>query len=374
MEYSSDPNGYEEELLRKVARLWFFERKQFPTIQRISQELNIPRAKAAAMCEAVFTADFVHISIAPSRRTDPGTLRDLEASVRERYELKDCRIVHGRGEMTKQFLFASAREAILDEIVSVTTGQVERHFLNRPDAPFLAVSYGFVTRKVADALRPSNIREDGMILSAQGVRHKMVDRFDATNICRDFARKFGCRYSCLSIPALVDNDHINTVRNLKLVREIIADLDTRTNMVLGSLASLHQKDSLQNELLSEEDLAYVESKGAIGNFGGWMFDANGDPVEYENSSVVGLGLARMRELVKQGKPVILAVGADPSRVPALAVALDPSKKPIANVWIGDEVSARVLLGQQRLDVDSFRAQGLEFSPSELKVLRELTRH
>ncbi len=46
--------------------------------------------------------------------------------------------------------------------------------------------------------------------------------------------------------------------------------------------------------------------------------------------------------------MILAVGADPTRIPTLAVALT-CREPLGNVWIGDEVTARVLLGERTLD-------------------------
>jgi DNA-binding transcriptional regulator LsrR (DeoR family) len=157
----------------------------------------------------------------------------------------------------------------------------------------------------------------------------------------------------MPIPAVVDAADMEVVRNLPLVKSILEALETKTNLVLGSLASHHQTDwaprhdSLQNELITELDMKAIAEAGGIGNFGGWWFNAGGEPIEYNARSVVGLGLPRIKQLVKERKPVILAVGADPTRIPSLAIALR-SREPLGNVWIGDEMTARVLLGEHRL--------------------------
>jgi DNA-binding transcriptional regulator LsrR (DeoR family) len=105
--------------------------------------------------------------------------------------------------------------------------------------------------------------------------------------------------------------------------------------------------------------------GGIGNFGGWWFDSKGEPVEFAKRSIVGLGLRRIKELVRKRRPVILAVGADPTRIPTLAVALS-CKEPLGNIWIGDEVTARVLLGERDIE-----CEGIQWRPEEQEVLRRL---
>jgi len=357
MPYSTDPADYNERDLIRVAEMHFVERA---THAAIGEKLGIrPRARVVAMCEAARRAGIVHVAIIPSRAMEGSRLRDLAAQVRERFSLLDCVVVHGRSEMLQAPLPDNVREVILDDIAREAAIQLDRR-MGEARSPCLAVTYGFVTRKVAEYLRPhAGLNRRGLVLAAQGARRLEMDRFDANNIVRDVARQFGCKYACMPIPAMVDAKDLEVVANLPLVRQVLQALESQTNLVLASLASHHQTDwqprhdSLQNDLLTEEDMAGITAAGGIGNVGGWWFDRDGEPVDYAKRLVVGLGLERMKRLVEERRPVILAVGADPTRVPSLAIALS-ARRPIANVWIGDEVTARILLGERRLECSHIR--------------------
>jgi DNA-binding transcriptional regulator LsrR (DeoR family) len=352
MPYSVDPNDYKEDELRRVAELHFVDRL---THNAIGERLSIrPRAKVIAMCEAARRAGLIHIAVMPSRTSLGSRLRDIAAQVREKFGLLDVIVVHGRSEMLRAPLPDNVREVIMDDIAREAAVQLDRRFGESRD-PCLAVTYGFVTRKVADYLRPqAGLNKKGLVVAAQGVRRLEVDRFDANNIVRDIARQFGCQYACMPIPALVDAGDMPVVSNLPLVRQVLNALENQTNIAVGSLASHHQtdweprQDSLQNDLITRRDMDAIAAAGGIGNFGGWWFNAKGEAVHYAERSVVGLGLGRIKRLVRERKPVILAVGADATRIPTLAIALS-CNEPLGNVWIGDEVTARVLLGERQLD-------------------------
>jgi DNA-binding transcriptional regulator LsrR (DeoR family) len=372
MAYSQNPRDYKEEELYRVAEMHFVQRL---THGAIGEQLGLrPRAKVVAMCEAARRAGLVHIAVKPSRATESSRLRDLAAQVRERYNLLDCIVVHGRSEMLSGPLPDNVREVIMDDIAREAARQLDRRFGEIAD-PCLAVTYGYVTRKIADYLRPvSGLNRQGLVLAAQGVRRLEVDRFDANNIVRDIARQFGSKYACMPIPALVEAKDMEVVRRLPLVEGILNALENQTNIVVGSLASLHQtewkprQDSLQNELFSPADreryMRAISESGGIGNFGGWWFDRHGKSVEDPLRSVVGLGLEKMRSLTKSRKPVIVAMGADSTRIPTLAVALNRTH-PLANIWIGDEVTARVLLGEHKIAAD------IEWTEPERQILAEL---
>ncbi len=372
MSYSSDPADYKEEDLFKVAELHFINRM---THDAIGIRLNIrPRAKVVAMCEAARRSGVVQIAVRPSRTTDSGRLRDLAAQVRERFNLLDCIVVHGRSDMLNSPLPDNIREVIMDDICREAARQLDRRFSELTE-PFLAVTYGYVTRKIADYVRPQyGVNRNGNVLAAQGVRMLEVDRFDANNIVRDIARQFGAKYACMPIPALIDTKDINVVSHLPLVNTLLKALETKSNIVVGSLATHHQTewkqrfDSLQNELMqTEERERYMNAllqMGAVGNIGGWWFDDKGESIEAPERSVVGLGLKRIKQLTKARRPVIIAVGADLTRIPALAVALNPLN-PLCNVWIGDEVTARVLLGEYDITAS------VEWLPVEQDILLTL---
>src|SRR2546421_5710050 len=149
MAYSSDPNDYKEPELQRVAELHFVDRL---THNAIGERLSIrPRAKVIAMCEAARRAGLIHIAIMPSRTSVGSRLRDIAAQVREKFNLLDVIVVHGRSEMLRAPLPDNVREVIMDDISREGAAQLDRRFGEAVD-PCLAVTYGFVTRKIADYL------------------------------------------------------------------------------------------------------------------------------------------------------------------------------------------------------------------------------
>src|SRR2546421_11271616 len=114
MPYSTDPNDYQEDDLRRVAELHFIDRL---THNAIGQRLSVrPRAKVIAMCEAARRAGLIHLAIMPSRTSMGSRLRDLGAQVREKFGLLDVIVVHGRSEMLQGALPDNVREVIMDDI------------------------------------------------------------------------------------------------------------------------------------------------------------------------------------------------------------------------------------------------------------------
>jgi DNA-binding transcriptional regulator LsrR (DeoR family) len=278
--------------------------------------------------------------------------------------------------MLTEDLQPSAREVIVDAITREAATCLDFRF-GEEEKPRLAVVYGFITRKIADYLQAEDgLRrsKDARVVSAHGVRSVEIDRFDANTIAHDIGRRFGCEYACLPLPFLIPKMQETAIRELPFVDSVLKILEQDINMALLGLASRHQQEdnalhrqehqpkSLQNELkLTDEDKRAVA--GAAATIGGQWFDYEGNAVDYAESVIPGLKLDKLKKLVNVRCSVLLACGADCTRLPGLAIAL---KHKMCSIWIGCEASAIALLGDQEV------ARGdIDWSEQEKSILKDL---
>jgi DNA-binding transcriptional regulator LsrR (DeoR family) len=338
---------------------------------------DLTPAKVLAICKAARDAGWVRVAVlAPSDAQDN---RALEAELRDRFGLLGCIVTPGRAEMLAQPLDCNIREVIMEEITRAAAAELDRR-LGEIEEPCLAVNFGVVARRIQGHLRPDRgiknregERQHGLVVAAQGVRTLRADRFDANNIVRDIARAYAYDHICLPIPAYVGESG-DAVRQIPLVNEAFKALDG-ANIVIGSLGALHQqarketrrpetwmqRGSVQRDISLPEHLKRIRDEGGFANIGGWWFNALGSPLAYTERSIAGMTLTRIKRLVASRKPVLLAVGADPTRVPALWVAL---KHGICNLLVVDEVTAGLLIGRHK-----FQSQVVAWEPTEVEVLR-----
>lgn len=366
MAYSQNPKDYTFDEMRLVAHLHYVEEKTF---QAIEKEYGIARTKAAAMCAAARQDGIVSIVIQPAARLSLDRRITFGKRVREKFDLLDCIVVNGRPEMldpsTLDFPYLNSpplyttqmsalHDVIINEIAAKAADTLVARF-GQTDKPTLAVTFGRITRMVANAvslIRP-RINKQGMILTAQGIRSLEQDRFDGGDIARDLARDFGCHYAVMPIPMFAERDCAEKLAQSYVVKEILQRLANDTNIVLSSLGPLGQNynskihSSFDTELTAQDEINHVKEAGAVGNLGGWWFDKNGEFIDFDKFKVLGLGLEKINLLVMARKPVMLVVGADPSRLPAVSAAIS-GKRRLGNVLVTDEYFARALLGEFEL--------------------------
>lgn len=399
MPYSTDDADYDERDLFRVAEEYFVHGKSH---EQIVTDLNIrPRAKVVAMCQAAKRAGMVRVTVMPASSENADRLHALAQRVRARFGLLDCVLVSGRREMLDGDLPRSYVETIVEDIARQAAALLERQFRVHPGR-HLAVTFGFMARKIADAIPMRPIRHDdacqNTVVAAHGVRRQMLDRFGANAIARDMAHNLGCSYASFPMPVLIPKDAApaeSILRKWDLVKETW-DLIENSNMVVSAVRGLnqHSHDSNQGEagedspqvggaddkpgtarkqeidLLrpSKSELAIVGRNGGIGEIGGRWFDRDGNDVRHPSDmQFLGMELKLLRDLVGKREPVMLASGATIRRIPALYTALT-CQRPLANVWVGDDVTARVLLGDWEVPLSIS-----ELTESEKELFRAMRR-
>jgi len=308
---------------------------------------------------------FVQTAILPLAEEEDDERERLQTEMETKYSLSRCLLVSGSPSMLTNSLDQPLREHIVDQITNVAAKTVFQLF-ERDSDPRLAVTFGLVGRKIADYVSMQqgvhrNREPAGYVLAAQGVRKGTLDRFDANDIARSLARHLGCYYACMPIPAMVKAEHVEIVKEMRLVREMIDHL-AKANLLATSLTGIHNHHhskpdipperfafAMSDDLEEPGDAQYFRTAGAVGNIGGWWFDIEADSVPYPRREMIGLGTHAIQDIARSGH-VVLAVGADPLRIPAIAVALGGKQK-LADIWIGDTETARVLLGHRELRFD-----------------------
>ncbi len=351
MSYPKTRDAYNEEDLLIVGELHFTHAKSQVDI---AEELSMPRQKVASMIEVIRTSGMVHtVVLGTDGATAPfSRMRSLAERVREKFGLLKCILTNDRESIIHETNQAALRSVVVGKMAQLAAIELENRF-ESVARPVLTVGYGYTLRRVTDHLRPSNIkRSEGTVVAGRGVRDRAMDRFDANDIVRDISRNFGCAYQCLPAPAVVDKYLFDLLCENPLVKKVLKFVED-SNIALLGLGSLHQQSGEKNRpadiLLpaNNDEVGQIADDGGIGNIGGAWFAVDGSDLTQhtgETQVIMGVQLKKLRDMVKNGLPVILVTGSDPLRIPSIWSAIHNPENRLANILVSDEVTARVLVG------------------------------
>jgi DNA-binding transcriptional regulator LsrR (DeoR family) len=367
MAYTTDPEAYDEHLLRRIAQLVYVEHRKHEEILNLQEAKNLGilnRAQISAICEAAKRAGIVLTVVRDRKISTSDRLNSVANELKEKFKLLDCKVVPGDlGILEKDNLNSqpAVRELIVSDIARMAAGLIDEFFEKDVDrSRVMATTFGSMARKVADSLSPHKWHAgDRWVLAAVGPTVLKHDRLSANNIARVGGKLLGCNYRIMPVPAVVDRKAVTKVKEIPLVKEMVGLLNENVNTVLTTVGAPMRNtilDSLTEEAKKEETrcstLLYEKTrKGpAVGNCGGRLFDAEGEELPYGTFEIIGMELKQLTKLVKEGKPVIIATGADFDRIPAIRVAIG-CRRPFGSILVTDETTASVLLDKQPLPTD-----------------------
>lgn len=311
----------EDELLAvKAAELYYQEDK---TQGEIGALLHITRWKVGRLIAYAKDAGYVRIEI-----THPRARKGLlERELCERFGLQGAVVVPSLGEHESVELRRRVSQAAGEYLASM-----------RPVAKVLGISWGRTLQDVAEELR-QDWATGVQVVQINGGVSLNRRASSAADTAAKIARKGHGSVSMLPSPAILER--VETKRAIEGDRTVsaILDLGRSADTFLFSAGPV-TLGSVLNEsgYLSQQNLAVLRGRGAVGDVLGRFVDANGYPVDPElDDRTVGLRLDELRG----AKRSIAVISGEAKH----AICRTVVSTGLCTVLITDEITAQHLLDE-----------------------------
>ena len=247
----------EMRILSQVAREYYLEGK---TQLEIANKLCTSRPRINRLLKQARELGIVKIDI----RDPGGRCRDLEAMLRNQFDLDFCAVVSGSKEIARAGMIEAAAE-LVDSLV-------------QPKLT-LGVSWGTTLRDVAQALprRRVNTLE---VLTMAGGFPSGVDQTSSTDIARLIAEAYGGTYFGLNAPAIVrDHRTWDALMREPDIRDTLAKAAQVKVALTGIGAAVPTATILNAGYFQSSEFLELQRQGVAGDFYGIFLDAYGREIK-----------------------------------------------------------------------------------------------
>lgn len=311
-------------LLADVARRYYLEDL---TQEQIARGLGVSRSNVSRMLKEARERGLVEIRIHhPLRR-----LADLEASLSEALELRECLVLAAPGAAPG--MGDDPPPAVAPQIGALAARYLQERIV---DGNVLGVGWGSTVYHVAtsDHLR----RKAGTaVVQLMGSMGGATPDIDGAQIAGRLGRALGGRVYLLHAPMVVAEAAVRT----GLLRDphIRATLEMarRADVLLVSVGAVTRASGIYRAgYLSDADLEYIQGQGAVGDICGSYYKRDGSPcsLELEERTIAATAEAMRRA------PLRVGVGWGVAKaLPSLGAV----RAGLINVLIVDEDAAREVL-------------------------------
>ena len=288
------------------------------TQQQVAERMGLNRMKVNRLLAEARERGVVRIQIAAP---NAGRL-ELEARLATRFGL----------DFTAVTPSETGPEAPLSEIVGRYAAQAVQPLVAQ--ARTVALGWGVTLKALAAAIEPAAVAGATVapLLGSLSTRSS-IDRFDAATI---LAQRMGAE--CFHLPAPIICDSAQS-REIMLQQSILRAVLARAaaaDLALMSCGGRRSTTLRAMGFVTDAEMAELTAKGAVGNFLGYFYDAEGRIVDHPvNARVVGLDPDAARRI-----PARVMISGGPDKIAMLGVMLSRG-------WftglVTDETSAEALL-------------------------------
>lgn len=275
------------------------------TQEEIAERLGLSRVKAHRLIAAALESGRVKVFV----EGEEAQCLALEDELKARYRLRHCTVVLDSAR-------PGSAESV-DELVALGVGgaQVLYRLLQKAGPITVGVGHGRTLAALAEHL-PHLPRPDLKFVSLIGslTRKSSANPFD---VISRLAERTGGEGYFLPVPFIADTEaDAEVLRAQRGVQTVLGlahgcELCVVGVGVLGSHGNL-----LHTGMLTAQEQAALEKKGAVGDLLGHFLDRDGQVVDHElNRRALGVRLSEMR-----GRQVLAVVGGN-HKVPAILAAL-----------------------------------------------------
>jgi DNA-binding transcriptional regulator LsrR (DeoR family) len=306
-----------KKLLYKIAKSYY---EDGLTQEQIGKRLGLSRIKVSRLLQKAREDKVVQITVFPPQVSNVDLERELEAS----YGLDEAIVIS-----------ASAPDAatIVRELGPAAAGRLVR-FLHGDEV--LGLTWGTTLLSVVDALPVQSWPEMRVVQLLGGLGQPEADVYGA-DLARRTAEALGARLRLVPAPGIVTSTMVRDALLADPQVSTVLELGARSDVALVGLGMPTPGSVVvQSGILTEEELALLQARGAVGDIALRFFDACGQPVEHEiNARIIGLDLAQIRNI-----PCVIGVAGGASKYKVIRAAL---RGKLLDVLVTDDDSARRLL-------------------------------
>lgn len=311
-------NEERAQLLVRVASLYY---EQGLTQEEIAQRIGFSRSNVSRLLTEARQEGVVEIRI-----NHPwATSNELAATLIHRFGLQDA-LVLASG--------SPDRNEVLRGV-----GVLAARYLERVLKPnyILGIGWGTALYEVVHGLR--HIRMPGIeVVQIIGGTGSLNPQIDGTELARQLARALGARYRYLHAPLIVETPEL--CRALMQERDIHESLEIgrKADVVLVGIGSVVREISslTRSGHLLEDELAWLQAIGAVGDICAQHFDIQGRMCAFElNERVVGLRLNELQRI-----PCVIGVAGWREKASAILGAL---RGKYIDVLVTDDAAAHEVL-------------------------------
>lgn len=303
-------------LISRVAQMYHVERKRQA---EIADRLHLSQATVSRMLKRAEAEEIVRTTVIPPA----GTFSDLEAALRDRYDLPEAIVVDVSEDR--------------DGPIMARIGEAAAHFLEvtLSQGEIIGVSsWSQTIFKMVENIHPLKAAKAKYVVQTLGGMGDPSVQTHATQLTTRLARLTGAEPKLLAVPG------ITTSREARLlmlsdpfVRETM-DLFGKITLAMIGIGAIEPSDLLSRSgnIFSARELAELSEAGAVGDMSLRFFDGQGKPVRTAmDDRVIGMTL---EDLAKIPRVIALAGGQQKTR--AIAGAL---RTGVIDVLVTDRFTA-----------------------------------
>lgn len=288
------------------------------TQQAIADRMGLSRVKVQRLLAEARERGIVRIEIVGASACRLG----LEARLCARYGLDAAQVTASE----------CGAEASLSEVIGRYAAATVAPMLR--DGATIAIGWGVTLKALATEIAPTPLRGATVApLLGSLSRRSTIDRFEAASV---LARRLDAECYTLPAPIICDSARSRAmIADQSIVREVLAHA-AQADLALLSVGGCRSSTLRATGYVTDAEFDALEAAGAVGNFLGYYFNAEGAILDHPvNARVVGLHPDAARAIARR-----IMVSGGPEKVAILRVML-------ARGWctalITDEATAAALL-------------------------------
>lgn len=306
------------QFLAEIASAYYVENK---TQSEIAQELGVSRSSVSRLLTEARDSGIIDITI----RWPHASASDLSIQIQKFFNIDEVQIVtSGRRGYTQ----------VVEILGNVAAQMLERRLRDRMT---LGISWNNGVYQVVRAFRAAR-KMDGRVVQLTGSSGISNPLLDGPDLARWLAQLLGSRYVYLPSPLIVDS---KATRDALLTDRVISEtieMGRHSDIVLVGIGSVFPPLCNLRTLgyISDEELAKITQRGAVGEILTTFYDINGDILNLSiHERTIGLPLDDLRQI-----PCVIGVAAGIKKAQAIVGAL---KGGYITSLVTDDIAAREML-------------------------------